>query len=223
MALFDSPGEDCGWFPAVVVSFLRYNELMPDETLAYYNTNAEAFIKRTMAADMSDSRSRFLNYVPDGGTILDLGCGAGRDSAAFLSLGYEVTAVDGSQAMCKSTADLTGLAVRCMLFDELDYTDAFDGIWACASLLHVKKCNLVSVLGKIRAALRPDGTFYASFKEGTGESFDNGRFFAYYSAEELESRFGEARLRTVDIWQTVRPRMSGDVQWINLIAKHRKT
>ena len=110
-----------------------------DNTIKYYEEHAEEFAANTINADMEEIRRRFLAYLPERARILDFGCGTGRDTRAFLELAYEVTALDGSESMCRIASDFTGTPVRCMNF--LDYTPAdgeyYDGIWACASLLHL--------------------------------------------------------------------------------------
>jgi len=98
------------------------------KTLDYYNENAGAFIEGSVGADMSRHYAEFLKFLPVGSAILDLGCGSGRDTKYFASLGYNVTAVDGSGELCRKASEYTGKEVRCLRFDELDYVEQFDGI-----------------------------------------------------------------------------------------------
>lgn len=88
---------------------------------------------------MSDIYSKFLHHVHSGGHILDAGCGSGRDTKYFIDHGYQVTAIDGSKEMVSAASKLTGLTVQHLQFDEIYCQQEFDGIWACASVLHVKK------------------------------------------------------------------------------------
>ena len=108
------------------------------DTITYYNKNADAFIEGTINVDMTDIQMRFLATIPKESKILDLGCGSGRDSKFFASLGYHVIPVDGSPELCEKASEYTGLPVRCLLFEDLDYNSEFDAVWACASLLHVE-------------------------------------------------------------------------------------
>ena len=78
----------------------------------------------------------FLRYLPEHGSILDLGCGSGRDTLAFLQKAYQVEAIDYSESLVKKAQELTGLPVRHQSFYELDEENKYDGVWACASLLH---------------------------------------------------------------------------------------
>lgn len=192
-----------------------------DETLNYYNQNAEAFIAGTRNADLSGQYGLFLKYVPTGGKILDLGCGGGRDSAYFSSLGFGVTAVDGSEELCKRVREDYGIHAQCIKFEELAFREAFDAVWACASLLHVRKADMPGILGKVSAALKPGGVLYASFKYGSEERVSGGRFFNDYTQQDLDTLLtAENRLSLLEYWITedVRPERAGE-RWLNFIAR----
>ena len=133
-------------------------------TLSYYDEMAKEFCENTVNADISAQRDRFLGYLKDGASILDFGCGSGRDTKAFLDLGYKIAAIDGSSELCKVASEYTGIEVKNMLFQELDDIEKYDGIWACSSILHVSKKELKSVLEKMATALKDGGVIYTSFK-----------------------------------------------------------
>lgn len=133
------------------------------DTLAYYDSHAAEFCGRTRDVDMSGLYAPFLARVPAAGRILDAGCGSGRDSAAFLRRGYDVVSMDGSQAMVAATTALTGRAALQLRFDEISFRDEFDGVWACASLLHVMRHELPSVFRRLATGLRAGGVLYVSF------------------------------------------------------------
>ena len=195
----------------------------PDKnTLQYYDQHADAFAQSTMNADMSHARERFLRYLPEGALILDLGCGSGRDAKAFLEGGYLVDAVDGSAELCRIAGRLTGIPVRQMLFQDLCAENLYDGIWACASILHLPRPDLRNVLHRITAALRKGGFFYTSFKYGTYEGFRNDRYFTDFTEETLTD-FWTAfpALPITETWITRDVRQGRDEErWINLLAKH---
>ena len=119
---------------------------MNDQTIQYYDEHAEAFVADTESADMQECRERFLRYLEPGQKILDAGCGSGRDVVAFKEAGYDVEAFDASAEICRIASEKTGIEVRQMRFEELDGEDQYDGIWACASLLHVKPEDLPDAL-----------------------------------------------------------------------------
>lgn len=191
------------------------------ETLLYYEKNAESFSDTTVGVDMEDIRFRFLKELPEGAYILDLGCGSGRDTKVFLEKGYRVDASDGSAELCKKASALTGIPVKCMLFQELEAVDVYDGIWACASILHLPKKDLADVLCKIAAALKKNGVLYTSFKYGSFEGMRNGRYFTDFREDSLREFWERAiPLSIVEVWTTedVRPGREEE-RWINLLAR----
>ena len=194
---------------------------MNQETLQYYEDNAKAFISGTVNADMSDARQRFLKLLPENALILDFGCGSGRDTKAFLEHGYRVDAIDGSAELCRQASDYTGICVRQMLFQELDISNYYDGVWACASILHLSKIEISDVLKRISNALKPGGILYTSFKYGTFEGMRNNRYFTDFTETTLSKLWiGIDSLQIIDIWTTqdVRPGRE-EKRWINLLAR----
>ena len=191
------------------------------QTLAFYNQNAEDFATRTVAADMSQARTRFTAQLPEHALILDFGCGSGRDTRAFLEAGYRVQASDGSEELCAKASEYTGIPVRHMLFQELDVLNRYDGIWACASILHLPKSELADVLKRIEAALKPDGILYASFKYGTQEGLRDGRYFTDFTEETLAAFWKDASsLQIFDLWLSSDVREDRkDLKWVNLLAR----
>ena len=101
--------------------------------------------------------------------ILDLGCGSGRDSMYFIEEGFDVTAVDGSEALCELAKIEIGQEVQNIRFEELEFDNVFDGVCACASLLHVSKNDIEDVLNKLYDSLKKNGILYASFKYGESD------------------------------------------------------
>jgi SAM-dependent methyltransferase len=197
------------------------DEVLMKETLSYYNQNADAFIEGTRNADMSMQYRQFLKYLSPGCKLLDLGCGSGRDSAYFSSLGFAVTAADGSEELCKRVRENHGIPALCIKFEELSFAAQFDAIWACASLLHVKKSDMPDVMKKVSAALKSGGILYASFKYGSEERFCNGRFFSDYTEKDLDTLLTpETKLSLLEyrITEDVRPDRCGE-RWLNFIAK----
>ncbi|MBC3889715.1 methyltransferase domain-containing protein [Acetobacterium paludosum] len=148
-----------------------------NKTLRYYNNTAKDFIDATLNTNMSDVYQFFLKYIPENASILDLGCGSGRDSKLFIEKGYSVCAMDGSMECCKLASEIIGQEVVCKTFEKLDYSHEFDGIWACASLLHVPFDDMPGIFEKVSQALKPGGYLFASFKYGRFEGERNGRYF----------------------------------------------
>jgi len=169
---------------------------------------------------MDEIRSRFLAHIPEGGLILDAGCGSGRDAKAFLDLGYRVEAFDACPELAELAAKHIGREVRVKKFHELEEEFVYDGIWACASLLHVPGEELPATLGQLWQALKPGGTLYLSFKHGRGERKEDGRHFTD-ATEECVERWLSCLpgFESVQPWITQEPRLAQTVTWTNAIAK----
>ena len=152
---------------------------------------------------------------------MDCGCGSGRDSKHFVEQGYNVTAFDASEELCKFARDLTGLEVKCMSFQEISYKNEFDGIWACASILHAEKAELPEILRKLRDALKPEGILYVSFKYGDYEGARNGRYFIDLTEESMVRILSEVPgLNILETWITgdVRDGRASEL-WLNMLLK----
>lgn len=155
-----------------------------DETIAFYDREATAYAAFGRRSHRLDS---FITRVGVGARVLELGCGAGHDAEALIAAGMEVTPTDASNELAMLASSRIGRPVRVMRFDELSDLDAFDGVWANASLLHVPSEALANVLARVLGALRVGGYFFASFKSGNGESRDKlGRYYNFPNRAELE-------------------------------------
>lgn len=167
----------------------------------FYNQNASSFFAQTVTADMSEAQNSFLRRLPKGGRILDAGCGSGRDAKAFAEQGYEIVAFDASAEMVRMAAAHSGLAIRQMTFEQMDWHDHFDGVWASASLLHVPRAELLCIIESFRQALKPGGVWYLSFKYGTEEREKDGRRFTDMNEEALQDELRQAgKLDLIEIW-----------------------
>ena len=195
---------------------------MNNDTLNYYEKNADVFASGTVDVVFTDIQDKFLKLLPKGGYILDFGCGSGRDTKYFLGKGFRVDAVDGSERLCRIASGNAGIDVRQMLFSELEADEVYDGIWACASILHLPRKELEDVFKRMLRAVRHGGYIYASFKYGEFEGFRNGRFFTDFTEKSFEkfASFAAAEFVMVDEWVTadVRPGR-GDERWLNLILR----
>lgn len=191
-----------------------------DKTITYYNQHAKEFVSTTIAVDFRTNQDKFKKNL-HGKNILDFGCGSGRDTKYFLESGFHVTAVDGSEEMCKYASEYTGISVRKMLFQELNEQDKYDGIWACSSILHLSKKKLRPVLVKMIDALRCGGLIYTSFKYGDFEGERNGRYFTDFSIETFTEFIKEINNIKIEDWWIsgdVRPGRGGE-KWLNLLLR----
>ena len=195
-----------------------------NHTLSYYNARAQEFVQGTVAVNFHITQDSFLAQLEKGASILDFGCGSGRDTKYFLERGFAVEATDGSAELCKLASEYTGISVKQLLFDELEAVDKYDGIWACASILHLEWADLVVVMQKMVRALKGEGVIYTSFKYGQFSGERNGRFFTDLDEEGLARLLKEVGgLVVKELWITgdVRPGR-GEEKWLNvLLTKQR--
>ena len=190
------------------------------KTKDYYNNNAQEFVNSTFMVDMQSLYQPFLNLLPDFGRILDLGCGSGRDALAFKNMGYQIEAMDYSAELVKQASDLTGIEVRLQSFYDLDEIDTYNGIWACASLLHCERHRLVDVLQRMIQSLKANGVIYMSFKYGDQDREKDGREFTDLNeqqAGELLDHFNQVSLAKQ--WISIDKRPDRTEQWLNLLWK----
>lgn len=195
-----------------------------NKTILYYDENAEFYTESTVYADLRETQNRFLKKLKTGADILDFGCGSGRDTKFFLEQGYHVSAIDGSKKLCEIAGKYTGITVRHMLFQQLCDVEAYDGIWACSSILHLTGAELTDVLDRMQKALRNGGIIYTSFKYGTFEGERNDRFFSDFTEESFQKRLdGFENLKIEEQWKTgdVRPGREKE-QWLNVILRKSK-
>lgn len=190
-------------------------------SIAFYNANAQAFFDRSVEADMAQGHAEFTALLPPGGRVLDAGCGSGRDALEFHRQGFRVTAMEASAALAALARAYTGLPIQVMTFDEVVWREAFDGVWACASLLHVARADLPAAVGRLRDALVPGGVLWMSFKYGTQERVVAGRTFT-----DLDERWAQGLLVVAGGLDLVGMHVSGDVRedhtgerWLSVLCR----
>lgn len=160
-------------------------------TLDFYAREADAYTTRGEKA-LHEKLQQFLSQLPSGAKILELGCGAGQDSEVMIAEGFDVHPTDGTAEIARAAASRLGIPVGTLLFDDIDASHAYDGIWANACLLHVPRAELGGIIGRIHTALKDGGVFYASFKAGEKEGRDQfDRYFNYPSESWLRDVYAQ--------------------------------
>ncbi len=160
------------------------------ETLAVYNAKAGDYAELTVSDALDPTLARFIDALPEGGTILDLGCGPGLHAARMADAGFRVDAWDASEEMIKLARQHPQVAARQATFDDLAGAGPYDGIWANFSLLHADPDKLDGYLSNIAAAISPGGLFHIGMKTGTGMKRDPlGRRYTYVEQDDLRARF----------------------------------
>ena len=194
-----------------------------DTTLDYYNQHAQEFVASTLDVDMSALYAEFLplfaNKIPNQTLILDAGCGSGRDALHFKNQGYIVRAMDASPALVDFAASVLNQLVALKTFAEINDVNTFDGIWCCASLLHVPDSELPQVFSAVATALKTQGVLYVSFKYGKGMRTHNGRNFTDLNEQGLTELVQPISNLTIHkTWITGDQRTGREnEQWLNAI------
>lgn len=183
----------------------------------YYDVNAKEYIENTINCDMSFHYQKFLKYLPKTGKILDIGFGSGRDMIYFRSLGYDVEGIDTSVEFVKNMKE-KGFNVRLESACEINSKDEYNGIWACASLLHIKRDQLEKVIIKCINGLKGNGVLYCSFKYGDEEIEKDNRYFNYINEEIINNIVKNNNLKIVELYNSTDVRKERNKEkWINII------
>ncbi|MDT3670263.1 MAG: class I SAM-dependent methyltransferase [Aromatoleum sp.] len=175
---------------------------LAETTIAHYDRNADAFWSGTRDHDVRQNYDALFGTILTAPpwSILDFGCGPGRDLAYFRSLGHEAVGLDGSEAFVEMAREFSGCQVLHQDFLALDLPEArFDGVFANASLFHVPREVLPDVLAKLHATLKPQGVLFSSNPRGNNEEgMAGGRYGCYHDLDAWRRYVGAARFVEID-------------------------
>lgn len=194
---------------------------MSANTLNYYDNNANVFYNNTVNANFKVTQNFFLSKLKKNASILDFGCGSGRDAKYFIDCGYDVEAIDGSSELCKLASNYIGIEVKNMLFNELDEVNKYDGVWACAAILHLTLDEIEDVIRKMIIATKNNGIIYISFKYGDFVGDRNGRFYTDMNEEnflEIFSHLENVKMEEQWITTDVLPNRENE-KWFNVMLR----
>ena len=190
------------------------------DSIEYYDKNAVEYFERTVDINMQSWWDLFTEQLPEGASVLDLGCGSGRDSAYFISCGYDVTAMDASEEMCDLASIHIGQDVLHLSFAEMDFNQVFDGIWACASLLHVPSDEIDIILAKVINSLKINGILFLSFHYGEYEGVRDGRYFTDYRMKALKELIGRyENLEIIEMDKCEGSKEDNETDWIYALVR----
>ena len=181
----------------------------------YYNKHAKEYINNTKDVNMKEYYDIFESYLVIQDKILDVGFGSGRDSLYFVNKGYEVISIDPVKEFCDNAKDIGLANVYQLSIEDINYVNEFDGIWACASLLHIKSNKLVDVFNKCYKALKDKGVMYVSFKYGDFEGIIDDRYFTYLTKESFTNIINQTNFKIDKLWIT-EDKLNRDVKWLNV-------
>ena len=190
-----------------------------NSTIDYYNRNADEYFARTAEVTFDEIYNRFLKYIPDGGRIMDLGCGSGRDVKWLCNHGYEAYGLDASRELVSKASDEYDIPVFTGLIEEWTTAIPFDGVWCCASLMHLEESALEQFFENLKYNLKPGGVVFMSVKSGIETGLDEqGRYLRNFTEEDLHEiieRHSKLELR--EIWYTEDKLERDAFRWMNAI------
>ena len=190
----------------------------------YYESNAEHYAAGTISADMSEQYQRFLPLLKKGAKILDVGSGSGRDVCYFQKQGYQATALEPSKNLCREIRKVFSGEIVCSDIQDYRPAERYDGIWACASLIHLQEEEVLCFFKKIDMYLNDNGMVYASGKSGisTGE-VEDGRFFLEFTEQLVEKILTvNKQLQLEQLWYTEDVSGRRGFRWLNVVLRLRR-
>lgn len=190
-----------------------------NSTIDYYDRNANDYFTRTAEVSFNEIYSTFLKYIPAGGRIIDFGCGSGRDVKWFYDQGYEAYGLDASKELVKKASNTLGITVSTGLIEAWITDEPFDGIWCCASLMHLNDDALEQFFDNLKYNLKPGGVVFMSVKSGIQTGYDEqGRYLRNFTEEdvhEIINRHSELEIK--ELWYTEDKLLRDSFRWMNVI------
>ena len=191
------------------------------KTIDVYNAKAADYAGKFSRTKPDRDLRNFIDSIPKGGLVLDLGCGPGNSAAMMQAAGLIPEAMDASAEMVELARTKYGLNVTHATFDDLNATAHYDGVWANFSLLHAAKSDMPRHLSAIHTALKPGGHFHIGMKLGAGEKRDTmDRMYTFYEDAELKSMIQTAGFTIRGSRKDAMTGLAGPVEPFIIITAH---
>lgn len=190
-----------------------------NKTIEYYNTNASKYYSETVNVDLDQMRRKFADYLPEHARVIDIGCGSGRDVKAFLDMGLQAVGLDASEELAQVASE--GLGIHVIVEDMSTWLsdEPYDGIWCCASLLHLREQEVICFFNNLHKNLKPGGAIYISVKTGIPTGLDEkGRYMKNFTEDELEDYLKCAGIEIAEKWNSGDQMNREGFYWINVIG-----
>lgn len=193
---------------------------MDKETIEYYNKTADQYYWNTVGADLDALRKLFASYLPVEATILDMGCGSGRDVMAFSDMGFTAIGLDASEELVELARERLGINALVGDMSSWISSKPFDGIWCCASLIHLGEQEKERFFNNLKYNLKKDGVIYISVKDGIETGLDEkGRFVSNCTEAELRDYLKSAGCGILEIKVTEDVLGRDRFKWLNVFAR----
>lgn len=190
-------------------------------TFRFYETHADSLIKKSRLPNGSEWTEPFVSLLFPHAHILDAGCGAGYASQYFIQQGFTITAFDGSEALVRFSSKLIQQPVHHLKYEDLTFENEFDGIWACASLLHVPQSHMQQVVHRLSIALKMGGIFYTNFVYGEAQTSRNGLLFNDYTEDKFQAVLADEKsLQLLRMWKSPDlPPARPNRKWLHVLVQ----
>ena len=190
-----------------------------NRTVEYYNNTAKEYFDSTSQVDLENLYERFLAYIPAGGSIMDLGCGSGRDVKWFRDHGYDAYGLDASEKLVKIACEKLQIPIELSTIEEWVADDPYDGIWCCASIMHLDDEAIEQFFSNLKDNLKPDGVLFMSVKSGIETGIDRyGRYFRDFEEDDIDELLARyPGLELKELWYTEDAFHRNDFRWLNVL------
>lgn len=190
-------------------------------TISVYDQKADEYAASFDNDKPGSELKRFMDHLPKGANVLDLGCGTGNASAHMVDEGLKVLGTDASEKMLEHARQKSNATFKQALFDDLTEVAAFDGIWANFSLLHAPRKDMPRYLKAIHTALKSNGIFHIGMKTGKGEVRDGiDRMYTFYTEAELSHLLTETGFEQLHAKTGAGKGLAGTIDpWVVILSR----